>query len=145
MILVQNEYQPQEERDETEEWIKTVARETEVAMSVCNGAYLLARAGLLNDKRVTTHWTAMSGLKREAPTAMALENVRYVDNGRVLTTAGVSAGIDGALHIVDRLLGRLAARLTARYMEYDWKPVKKLRSPSSFLHLLKIADGLAAY
>jgi putative intracellular protease/amidase/YHS domain-containing protein len=105
-------------------WIKSATREIEVTMSVCNGAYLLARAGLLNDKKATTHWTAIRGLKREAPMATVLENVRFVDNGQVLTTAGVSAGIDGALHVVDRLLGRPAAQLTARHMEYDWKPMK---------------------
>ncbi len=111
--------------DKVMTWIKTVTRETELTMSVCNGALLLARAGLLNDKKATTHWTAIGGLKQEAPTATVLENVRFVDNGQVLTTAGVSAGIDGALHVVDRLLGRPAAQLTARYMEYDWKPVNK--------------------
>lgn len=111
--------------DKVMAWIKTATRETEVTMSVCNGALLLARAGLLNDKKATTHWTAIRGLKREAPTATVLENVRFVDNGQLLTTAGVSAGIDGALHVVDRLLGRPAAQLTARYMEYEWKPVKK--------------------
>jgi putative intracellular protease/amidase/YHS domain-containing protein len=106
-------------------WIKAAARETEVTMSVCNGAYLLARAGLLNNKKATTHWTAIQGLKREAPMATVLENIRFVDNGQVLTTAGVSAGIDGALHVVERLLGRPAAQLTARHMEYDWQPGKK--------------------
>jgi transcriptional regulator GlxA family with amidase domain len=92
---------------------------------VCNGALLLARAGLLNDRKATTHWASIGRLKKEAATATVLENVRFVDNGQVLTTAGVSAGIDGALHVVDRLLGRPAAQLTARYMEYEWKPVKK--------------------
>jgi putative intracellular protease/amidase/YHS domain-containing protein len=106
------------------EWIKTATRETEVTMSVCTGARLLARAGLLDDKKATTHWASISRLKGDAPKATVLENARFVDNGQVLTTAGVSAGIDGALHIVDRLLGRPAAQLTARYMEYDWRPIK---------------------
>jgi putative intracellular protease/amidase/YHS domain-containing protein len=105
-------------------WIKTAAREAEITMSVCTGALILARAGLLDGKRATTHWASISRLKKEAPTATVMENTRFVDNGQALTTAGVSAGIDGALHVVERLLGRTAARLTARHMEYDWKPMK---------------------
>jgi putative intracellular protease/amidase/YHS domain-containing protein len=109
-------------------WIKNATRESEITMSVCTGANLLARARLLDDKKATTHWASISRLKADAPTATVLENARFVDNGQVITTAGVSAGIDGALHVVDRMLGRPAAQLTARYMEYDWKPMKKLES-----------------
>jgi putative intracellular protease/amidase len=103
-------------------WIRSAAGANEITMSVCNGAYFLARVGLLDGQRATTHWAAIPGLRSEAATATVVENVRFVDNGRVITTAGVSAGIDGALHVVDRLLGRPAARLTARAMEYDWRP-----------------------
>jgi putative intracellular protease/amidase/YHS domain-containing protein len=106
-------------------WIKTATRDAEIAMSVCTGAFMLARAGLLDGRNATTHWASIGRLKKEAPTATVMENTRFVDNGQVLTTAGVSAGIDGALRVVDRLLGRLAAQLTARHMEYDWKPMKK--------------------
>ncbi len=112
-------------------WIESATRESEVTMSVCNGAYLLARAGLLAGKRATTHWGAISGLRTEAPTATVLENVRLVDNGQIVTTAGVSAGIDGALHVVERLLGTPAARLTARYMEYEWKPVTRSKTSAT--------------
>lgn len=107
------------------DWIKNASRETEITMSVCNGAYFLVRAGLLENNKATTHWTQIDKLKKEAPTTTVIENVRYIDNGKVITTAGVSAGTDGALHIVDRLLGRPAAQLTARYMEYDWREIKK--------------------
>jgi transcriptional regulator GlxA family with amidase domain len=63
-----------------------------------------ARWSALDDKKATTHWTAISRLKGEAPMATVLENTRFVDNGQVLTTAGVSAGIDGALHIMVRFV-----------------------------------------
>jgi putative intracellular protease/amidase/YHS domain-containing protein len=103
-------------------YAKAVAGEAEVAMSVCNGAFVLANAKLLENKRATTHWSAVRGLRRQVPAATVLENARFVDNGQIVTTAGVSAGIDGALHVVARLLGRPAAQLTAKYMEYNWSP-----------------------
>jgi transcriptional regulator GlxA family with amidase domain len=104
------------------EWVKRTSQDAEVMMSVCTGAFLLARAGLLEGRQATTHWGSIERLRAAAPKTVVLENVRLVDNGRVVTTAGVSAGIDGSLHVVDRLLGRDAASRTARYMEYRWAP-----------------------
>lgn len=103
-------------------WAKTVSAEVEIAMSVCNGAFFLAQAKLLDNKKITTHWAQIRNLRKQVPTATVLENVRFVDNGQVITTAGVSAGIDGALHVVERLFGTPAAKLTAKYMEYNWQP-----------------------
>jgi len=103
-------------------WAKGVSTEAEIAMSVCNGAFVLADSKLLENKKVTTHWTSIRNLKRQVPTATVLENVRFVDNGQIVTTAGISAGIDGALHVVERLMGTPAAKLTAKAMEYNWKP-----------------------
>lgn len=105
------------------EWIKQAsADESTILMSVCTGAFLLADAGLLEGKRATTHWGSIDDLRREAPNTTVVNDARIVDNGRIITTAGVSAGIDGALHLVDRLLGREVAQRTARYMEYNWQP-----------------------
>lgn len=106
-------------------WAKRAATDAEIAMSVCNGAFVLAASKLLDDKNATTHWGVISRLRQQVPTATILENVRFVDNGQIITTAGVSAGIDGALHVVERLLGTPSAKLTAKYMEYDWQPPKK--------------------
>lgn len=106
-------------------WAKAVSGEAEIAMSVCNGAFVLADSKLLENKKITTHWTAINGLRRQVPTATVLENVRFVDNGQIITTAGISAGIDGALHVVERLLGTPAAKLTAKAMEYNWQKPKK--------------------
>lgn len=103
-------------------WAKATASEAEIAMSVCNGAFVLADSKLLENKNVNTHWTAIRQLRRQVPSATVLENVRFVDNGQIVTTAGISAGIDGALHIVERLMGTQAAKLTAKAMEYNWKP-----------------------
>ncbi|MFN0033877.1 MAG: DJ-1/PfpI family protein [Saprospiraceae bacterium] len=104
-------------------WLKNQAPQAEVVMSVCTGAFFLADAGLLDDKKATTFHNAIESLRQRAPKTTVLENVRWVDNGQILTTAGVSAGIDGALHLVGRMLGADEAADVARYMEYDnWKP-----------------------
>ena len=104
-------------------WIEKSAADAEVVMSVCTGALALAKVGLLDGLEITTHYSAIDALKKQAPKSKVHENTRFVDNGKIVTTAGVSAGIDGALHIVSRLLGEDAASSTARYMEYDkWEP-----------------------
>jgi transcriptional regulator GlxA family with amidase domain len=102
-------------------WIKQSSQKAEVVMSVCTGAFLLAKAGLLDGREATTHWSAIASLRQEAPKTTVLENRRFVDNGKVITAAGVSAGIDASLHVVDKLLGREAAAQTAHYMEYKWQ------------------------
>jgi putative intracellular protease/amidase/YHS domain-containing protein len=104
------------------DWLRQRAPETEVTLSVCTGAFVLANAGLLNGKAATTHWGSVERLREQFPKVAVQDDRRFVDNGKVVTAAGVSAGIDAALHVVDRLLGRLTARETARYMEYDWRP-----------------------
>jgi putative intracellular protease/amidase/YHS domain-containing protein len=104
------------------EWIQKAAPDAEVVMSVCTGAFLLAKAGLLDGKEATTHWGSIEGLRKAAPKTKVHADRRVVDNGKVVTCAGVSAGIDGALHVVERMLGRQVARDTARYMEYRWEP-----------------------
>lgn len=97
-------------------WLKNAAEEAEIVMSVCFGAMLLADAGLLDGIEATTHRWGRQQLKRVAPKCHVVEGKRFVDSGHVVTTAGVTAGIDGALHIVERLLGKEAARWTAE----DW-------------------------
>lgn len=90
--------------------------------SVCTGAFVLAEAGILNGKTATTFHSALDNLEANHPQINVRRNVRFVDNGKVITTAGISAGIDGALHLVAKLQGLNAAKRTAYYMEYDnWK------------------------
>ncbi len=100
------------------EWIRLQSRGAELVMSVCTGALLLAKAGLLNGLRVTTHHRALDLLRELAPTATVDPTRRFHDNGQILTSAGISAGLDCALHAVSRLLGPEAADATAHRMEY---------------------------
>lgn len=105
------------------DWIKERSKTTQFMMSVCTGAALLSKAGLLDGKEATTFYGFIPGLQDMTPNATILKNTRFVDNGHVITTAGVSAGIDGALHVVSKIKGEAAARATAQYMEYDkWQP-----------------------
>lgn len=103
------------------DWIKAVAPKAELVLSVCTGALLLARAGLLEGLTATTHFAALDLLASVAPNTTIDRSRRFVDNGRVITSAGISAGIDMSLHVVARLLGEGQAAETARYMEYDWQ------------------------
>jgi transcriptional regulator GlxA family with amidase domain len=114
-------------------WIRERAPETEVMFSVCTGAFVLADAGLLDGLEATTHHGSIAGLKRY-PKIKVLEDRRVVDNGKIVTAAGVSAGIDGALHLVARLCGKETADRTAKYMEYRWQPetTKSTRSDSLY-------------
>lgn len=111
----------------TMQWIEDTAPESEVVLSVCTGALLLAKAELLDGLQATTHHGSIAGLRRMAADAVVHEDARYVDNGRYVTSAGVSAGIDGALHVVKRLLGEKSAVDTAWYMEYDWTPEEDVK------------------
>jgi transcriptional regulator GlxA family with amidase domain len=101
-------------------WIARQRRSGALTTSVCTGAFLLGAAGLLYGLRATTHWTTIDGLRASLPTTDVLGDTRVVDEGEIITSAGVSAGIDMALHIVRRLHGDEVARRTARDMEYDW-------------------------
>lgn len=104
-------------------WIQRTAPGRQLTMSVCTGAYVLGKAGLLDGKTVTTHWAFTDMLQQMTPKARVMEHTRFVDNGNLITTAGVSAGIDGALRVVSRLKGPAAARAVAHDMEYDkWGP-----------------------
>jgi D-alanyl-D-alanine carboxypeptidase (penicillin-binding protein 5/6) len=107
------------------QWIQKSTPDAEIVMSVCTGAFLLAKAGLLDDKEATTHWGSIEALKKASPKTKVHADRRYVDNGKIVTCAGVSAGIDGALHVVERMLGKQAAQDTARYMEYRWEPATR--------------------
>jgi transcriptional regulator GlxA family with amidase domain len=89
--------------------------------SVCTGAFLLAEAGLLDGRTATTHWEDLAELADRFPAVTVLDGPRWVDLGAVATSAGVSAGIDLALHLVARFAGRDLALTTARQMDFAWR------------------------
>ncbi len=101
------------------EYVARTAKRSEYLLSVCTGALILGCAGLLDGLAATTHHLAFPELRAVAPRTEIREGERIVDNGRVILSSGVSAGIDMSLHVVSRLLGDDLARETARYMEYE--------------------------
>jgi transcriptional regulator GlxA family with amidase domain len=105
-------------------WVKQRAGTAELLLSVCTGALILGKAGLLDGLQATTHHGAIELLKEVAPKTEVRESERIVDNGKIILSAGISAGIDMALYVVSKLLGEEQAQETASYMEYDWSPKK---------------------
>lgn len=101
------------------EWLTKRAGKAELVLSVCSGALVLAKAGLLEGMTATTHHGALEELRRISPSIDIDCSQRFIDNGRVIVSAGISAGIDMSLHVVARLLGGEQALETARYMEYS--------------------------
>jgi putative intracellular protease/amidase len=104
------------------EWIRASAKDAKYVMSVCTGAFLLAKAGLLDGQTATTFHRSIDDLARFAPKARILYDQRFVDNGKVITTAGLTSGIDGALHVVAKIKGKGFAQATALGLEYHWEP-----------------------
>jgi transcriptional regulator GlxA family with amidase domain len=100
-------------------WIKNQYQDIEILASVCTGAFILAEAGILDNLRATTHWMDLNRLEKEYPKINAVRNKKYIDEGKILTSGGISAGINMAFHIIRRLYGQSAVSETAKRMEYD--------------------------
>jgi putative intracellular protease/amidase len=112
------------------DWIRQRSAGPETLMSVCTGAFILGKAGLLDGKSATVTAPAMSFFAKEFPKTLVVRNRRFVDAGKIVTTGGLSAGIDGALHLVEREQGAIRAQDVARYLEYDWQPERVAQAGS---------------
>jgi putative intracellular protease/amidase len=104
------------------EWIAKAVGEAECVMSVCNGAFVLAEGGHLKNQPATTFHYFIDDLAEAEPTCTPVYDQRFVDNGKIITTAGLSSGIDGALHLVERYGSRYDAEQLALGLEYNWQP-----------------------
>lgn len=100
-------------------WIRDAAARARQVTSVCTGALLLAKVGLLQGRRATTHWAGLDLLATLDPTIQVQRDRRVVHDG-IYTSAGVSAGIDMSFAVVERICGREVALETAHYIEYPW-------------------------
>jgi transcriptional regulator GlxA family with amidase domain len=101
-------------------WIAERAKEVETLTSVCTGAMLLGQAGLLDGRRATTHWRSLDWMRQSFPAVTVEDKLHVVEDGELLTSAGISAGIDMALLVVARYFGEAVGRATARHMEYPF-------------------------
>lgn len=101
------------------DWVRAQAAGAKLVMSVCTGSFLLGTAGLLSGKRATTHWRSLDRMQETFPDVTVEDGLHWVDDG-ILTSAGISAGIDLALRVVARICGEPIARATAKHMEYRY-------------------------
>ena len=106
-------------------WVEENAKTSTYVMSVCTGAFILAKAELLNGLTATTVRGGIDRLATAAPNIKVVYDKRYVDNGKIITTAGLSSGIDGSFYLVSRMLGKGRAQQTALGLEYKWDPEAK--------------------
>jgi YHS domain-containing protein len=100
-------------------WVRSATRATDVTMSVCTGAFLLAKTGLLSGKAATTHHTAYAELAMAFPDIWVKRGARFVESGNLASSGGLSSGIDLALHVVERYFGHAVATSTADMLEYQ--------------------------
>ncbi len=103
-------------------WVLDHQQDARYVMSVCNGAFILGNGGLLDDKNSVTFWGLLAELQKRFPKTHVQRDQRYTDNGHIMCTAGLSSGIDGALHMVEKIDGHEKAVRVARNMEYNWRP-----------------------
>jgi transcriptional regulator GlxA family with amidase domain len=106
------------------DWLKKVAPKTQVTMSVCTGAGVLAQTGLIDGLNATTHHWFVDHMIQRYPSVKFVKDRRYVENEKYSSAAGLTSGIDMALRVVERYFGRQVAVATAQYMEHNsqlWK------------------------
>lgn len=101
------------------EWIKNQFNKVQILASVCTGSFLLGKTGLLDNKNATTHWMDIKKFQDEFPKIKVHENVKYIDEDKIITSDGVSAGINMSFYIIKKLLNKEIAQNTAKRMEYD--------------------------
>jgi putative intracellular protease/amidase len=122
LVLPGGNVEPHMDDPTVKRWVQETSKNAEIVLSVCNGAFFLGRAGLLDGLEATTFAALIDELQAAAPKTRVVRDRRFVDNGKIITSAGLSSGIDGALHVIERLLGKGSAQVAATALEYDWRP-----------------------
>jgi len=125
-------------------WVQKNAQTSNQVMSVCTGAFILAKAGLLDGLTATTVSHALDDLAKASPKTKVVHDQRYVDNGKIITTAGLSSGIDGAFHLISKIRGQGEAQATALGMEYRWDPNSKFARAALADRFFPVINGIQA-
>lgn len=120
LIVAGGVHEPEMTKASVIAWLMQQSNKTMLVASVCTGVFLLAQAGIVDGCQVTTHWQDVADLRTRFPQLAVVENRRWIDQGRVLTSGGISAGIDMSLHLLRRLSGYGVAQATAKQMEFSW-------------------------
>ncbi|WP_010289030.1 DJ-1/PfpI family protein [Kurthia massiliensis] len=120
MLIIPGGYGAEEIHNENVlRWLQTQNTKVDILASVCTGALLLAKAGVLNGLKATTHWMDTHRLENEFPTVSVQRNVKFIEEGHILISGGISAGINMAFHLVARICGKTVANETTKRTEYD--------------------------
>jgi transcriptional regulator GlxA family with amidase domain len=120
LIVVGGIHYEEIQKQHITQWLQQQAHKVPIVSSVCTGAFLLAEAGILDNYQATTHWSDIEEFKQRFPNIPIIENVRWVDHQHIITSGGISAGIDMSLHLVSRLCSQQLALSTAKQMEFQW-------------------------
>lgn len=120
LVVVGGVHTEELKKDNVISWIKEQSKKVKLTASVCTGAFLLAKAKVIKKNKVTTHWEDCVDLEKDFPKLKVIRNVRWVDEGDIVTSGGISAGIDMSLHLVSKLKDKKLAKKTAKQMEFDW-------------------------
>lgn len=120
LVVVGGVHEAEMAKPEVISWINTISESATVVSSVCSGAFLLAEAGLLDNLEVTTHWDDQKELAEQFPQLKVVADKRWIDQGPIVTSGGITAGIDMSLHLVARLVSEELADAVAHQMEFNW-------------------------
>lgn len=120
LLVVGGVYTGELKKQQVLNWITEQSKNAQLVASVCTGAFLLAEAKVLSSQKVTTHWEDIPDLRKEYPNLEVTENQRWVDGGKIITSGGISAGIDMSLHLVSKTQNLSLAEKTAKQMEFNW-------------------------
>jgi transcriptional regulator GlxA family with amidase domain len=120
LIIVGGIHTDELKKDKVIDWIKETSKNAKLIASVCTGAFLLAKANVITNHQVTTHWEDIDDLQNDYPSLKVVKNKRWIDEGNIVTSGGISAGIDMSLHLIRKLYDEELAIKTARQMEFDW-------------------------
>lgn len=120
LIIVGGVYTREVQKPDVLNWIKEKSIDAQFVASVCTGIFLLAEAKVLSTQNVTTHWEDIPSLKASYPTLSVIKNQRWVDEGNIITSGGISSGIDMSLHLVSKISTKKLATNVAKQMEFKW-------------------------
>ena len=120
LIVVGGVHYDEMNKPDVLEWISSQSKKAKIVASVCTGVFLLAKSQALHGNKVTTHWQDIAELRAMFPSLDVIEGVRWVDEGKLITSGGISAGIDMSLHLVGNLYDVALAEKTAKQMEFSW-------------------------
>lgn len=146
LLIPGGEVPQHQDKPNVQKWLREKTATAEAVLSVCNGAFFLAKAGLLDGLEATTFASLIEGLRAAAPKANIVSNKRFVDNGKIITSAGLSSGMDGALHVIEKLIGKGYAQAVATNLEYNWDPeTKYVRAMLADRHLQSVYAAMGRY